>query len=66
MEITINQHTHVLAEELTISALIIQFNFPQKGIAVAIKNQVIPKIQWEGLTIKEGDEITIITATQGG
>jgi sulfur carrier protein len=38
----------------------------QKGIAVAVNNAVIPKIEWQTKILNENDKITIIKATQGG
>jgi len=38
----------------------------QKGIAVAVNNNVIPRTQWESYKLKEHDKITVIKATQGG
>lgn len=38
----------------------------QKGIAIAIKQMVIPKHLWSTHFVQEGDSILIITATQGG
>lgn len=38
----------------------------QSGIAVAVNNTVIPKVNWSSQQLKEQDTITIITATQGG
>lgn len=37
-----------------------------KGIAVAINNEVISKINWSTTPLNENDRITIIRATQGG
>jgi len=37
-----------------------------KGIAVALNQQVIPKDSWSQTPLKENDSILIITATQGG
>jgi sulfur carrier protein len=37
-----------------------------KGIAVAVNNQVIPRLKWSEKIISLTDEITIIKATQGG
>ncbi len=38
----------------------------QKGIAVALNDTVIPKIQWENKLLSSGDKITLIMATAGG
>lgn len=38
----------------------------QKGIAVAVNNAIVPKLQWGSFTLDNEDRITIIKATQGG
>lgn len=38
----------------------------QTGIAVAVNNRVIPRNKWELQALQDQDNITIITATQGG
>jgi sulfur carrier protein len=38
----------------------------QRGIAVAINDEVIARAAWEGCTIADGDDIEVITAMQGG
>jgi sulfur carrier protein len=38
----------------------------QKGIAVALNQEVISKSDWEKIQITENDQIIIIRATQGG
>lgn len=38
----------------------------QKGIAVAVNNEVILKKEWTKLNLKNQDRVLIITATQGG
>jgi len=38
----------------------------RKGVAVAVNNEVISKSSWEIFNLKEADQVTVITATQGG
>ncbi len=38
----------------------------QKGIAVAVNNMVIPKVEWQQKVLVDNDKITVIRATQGG
>jgi sulfur carrier protein len=69
MEIKINHQTKSISENsLTVQALLNQEIAPekQKGIAIAINNQVISKNQWGQHLIQEQDDILIIKATQGG
>lgn len=36
------------------------------GLAVAVNEHVIPRLTWKKHALKTGDNILIITATQGG
>ena len=38
----------------------------QKGIAVAVNGEVIPKINWATHLLHSNDEVLLIKATQGG
>jgi sulfur carrier protein len=49
--------------EMVFNALKIEV---QKGMAVAVNNAVVPKMQWPGFKINSGDKIILIKATQGG
>lgn len=36
------------------------------GVAVAINSEVIPRDQWEDVTLDDGDTVEVIQAQQGG
>jgi sulfur carrier protein len=38
----------------------------QKGIAVAVNMEVVPRMQWSETPIRTGDHIEIVHARQGG
>ena len=38
----------------------------QKGIAVAINNNVVPRAEWDSYVLSSEDKVTLIRATQGG
>jgi sulfur carrier protein len=38
----------------------------QRGIAIAINNNVVPRQEWETYELQPEDKMTIIRATQGG
>lgn len=40
--------------------------YMDRGIAIAINDEILPKSEWEKHQIQENDNILIITATQGG
>lgn len=49
-----------------LSELITTLNLPQRGIAVAVDNQMISVTQWSSFELKEGMNILIIKAVCGG
>lgn len=68
MELKINQQTKQFnAESLSVQSLLdLEIPNKQNGIAVAINNTIVPKINWNQHLLHETDEILIISATQGG
>ena len=39
---------------------------PQKGVAVAVDGEVVPKAQWAGTALVDGARVEVLTAVQGG
>ena len=37
-----------------------------KGIAVAVNQTIVSKSDWPGCTLRHGDQVILIKATQGG
>ena len=51
------QNVQALADELAL---------PQKGVAIAIANKMVPRGEWESTLLKENDSVVIIKAACGG
>jgi sulfur carrier protein len=68
MELKINQQIkHFNVEALSVQSLLdLEIPNKQNGIAVAVNNTVVPKLNWNQYLVQETDEILIISATQGG
>jgi len=66
MKIEINGDPKDLQNPTNLNQLIQELKVDTKGMAVAINNQVIPKIEWEQTPLKDQDKVLLITATQGG
>ncbi len=64
--VTVNHQPEEIKENTTLSTLITQLDIPVNGIAIAVNNSVIAKNDWENISLKNDDTITIIKATQGG
>jgi sulfur carrier protein len=51
---------------ITVAELLQALDAPQRGVAVAIDAEVIPRGEWEGTEIPEGARVEVLTAVQGG
>ncbi|MGN1213916.1 MAG: sulfur carrier protein ThiS [Bacteroidaceae bacterium] len=65
MNIFIN-HTSVATQCSTLEELAQNQNLPQKGVAIAIDNKMIPRQQWSETPLHENMQITILKAFCGG
>jgi len=66
MEVIIN-HQIFLIRNSTLSGALHSYGLIQtKGVAVAVNDKVVPKSIWETFQLNPNDQITIITAAQGG
>ncbi len=65
MDININnKKTSVTSTNL--QELAQEMNLPEKGVAIAISNQMIPRSEWANAPIAEGADVVIIKAACGG
>ncbi len=67
MNIYVNNKPHAVNEETTVTQLLeVLQPGVQKGVAVAVDNQVVPKAEWEQYRLQPECRITLIKAAQGG
>ncbi|MGY6649052.1 sulfur carrier protein ThiS [Wenyingzhuangia sp. IMCC45574] len=64
--IKVNNQSKEIPDSSSVAQLLQQLEQPEKGIAVAINQQIITKNNWETQEVLNGDDILIIQATQGG
>lgn len=68
MRITLNNQELNITNSKTNLLEILQENnlYVDRGIAVAINDEILPKSEWKECLVQDNDNILIITATQGG
>ena len=66
MNIYINNETREIPDASKIADVLQRLDLAQKGIAIAVNNDVVPRNEWERHQLNELDKLTIIKATQGG
>lgn len=65
MKLTINNKEQETAAA-TLQALAEEMKLPEKGVAIAVANKMVPRSEWSSTPLHEGDDIVIIKAACGG
>ena len=66
MQIIVNNKAMEMAEGSTLSALVETLLLPEKGVAVAINNQMIPREERSTTGIQASAQVVVIKAACGG
>jgi sulfur carrier protein len=66
--VLINGERHELPEEATVQLAVRELGVPDegRGVAVAVDGEVVPRGEWAGTALREGQEIEVLHAVQGG
>jgi sulfur carrier protein len=62
----VNGEVWELAEGATVQDVLCRLGAPATGIAVACRGEVVPRVSWPDTPVREGDDIEVLTAVQGG
>jgi sulfur carrier protein len=65
MIIQVNSEDVVVDENMTVAALLKSLGYPDRGIAVAVDQAVVPRSRW-ATALSDGASIEVVTAVQGG
>lgn len=66
MQIIVNNKAMEMAEGSTLSTLAEALRLPEKGVAVAVNNQMIPREEWSATSLQAGAQVVVIKAACGG
>ena len=65
MQIYVNNKS-VATEATNLAMLAHELILPERGVAVAVNNKMVPRLQWEQTPLSEGANVVIIKAACGG
>ena len=65
MNVTVNNKP-VETDATTLKELAVQLELPEKGVAIAVSNKMVPRSEWDNFAITEGVSIIVIRASCGG
>lgn len=64
--VTVNGRRQQLAEPATVATLLQALTGSTRGSAVVVDGTVIPRSDWPTFALRDGQEVELITAVQGG
>ncbi len=65
MKVIVN-NKEVETQATRLQQLAKELSLPEKGVAVAINNRLVPRTDWTDQPLTEGDSVVIIKAVCGG
>lgn len=65
MKIFVNNN-EILTDSETLADFAAEYNLPQRGIAVAVCNKMVPRTEWQSFRLADEQRITVIKAFCGG
>ncbi|MEU4781845.1 sulfur carrier protein ThiS [Micromonospora sp. NPDC023633] len=66
MELTVNGAGRSLPGGSTVADLVRAVTDQQRGLAVAVNGEVVPRTGWPTTLLREGDRVEVLSAAQGG
>lgn len=66
IHIQVNNKPYECPEESTLQQLTVLLQLPEKGVAVAVNNRIVPRAAWDTHTVRENDSLVVIKAACGG
>jgi sulfur carrier protein len=65
--ITVNGEPTVDIEPgMSVRALLAALGAPDRGVAVAVDAEVVPRGEWDAFAVPDGARVEVLTAVQGG
>lgn len=66
MMITVNDEPFEIPSGSSLSDLALLKQLPDKGVAVAVNNNMVTRAEWQNRILAPGDDVVIIRAVCGG
>ncbi|MGI5399584.1 sulfur carrier protein ThiS [Streptomyces sp. CA-135486] len=66
MNVSVNGEARELTAGTTLDTLVAALTAAPSGVAAAVNEAVVPRSQWSGTLLGDGDRVEVLTAVQGG
>ncbi len=66
MNVLVNGEPTEVASRATVEAVLTALELPDRGVAVAVDAEVVPRGEWPARELSEGARVEVLRAIQGG
>ena len=66
MKVLVNGEPTELESGATVEAVLASLELPDRGVAVAVDAEVVPRGEWPAHELNEGARVEVLRAIQGG
>ncbi|HEY0816261.1 MAG TPA: sulfur carrier protein ThiS [Pseudonocardia sp.] len=66
MHVLLNGTPGQLAEGASVADALATLGLPERGVAVAVDGEVVPRVAWTRTLLTDGARVEVLTAVQGG
>jgi sulfur carrier protein len=64
--VTLNGERRELPDGATVESAVRALGAPERGVAVAVDGEVVPRGEWATTAVREGQQVEVLHAVQGG
>jgi sulfur carrier protein len=66
IQVRLNGEPRELPDDATVARAIAELTSACTGIAAAVNGDVVPRGSWTATPLRDGDQVEVVTAVQGG
>lgn len=66
MSVVVNGRAHESLAGRTLADVLAEFAGTLRGSAVVVDGEVVPRARWQAVALRDGQQVEVITAVQGG
>ena len=66
MRVIINGESHQVPAPMSLAQAVALMTSAQAGVAAAVNGDVVRRTAWKSTSLRDGDEVEVLTAVQGG
>ncbi len=66
VQVTLNGEARELPDGSTVAQAVAELTRAASGVAAAVNGDVVPRGGWEAALLRDGDQVEVVTAVQGG